>query len=412
MPHLLSLNSYHYRRGGAEEVYLDHAALFEEHGWRNSFFSMLHPRNLGSADSEHFARTVDYEFVSGPLDAARTALASIYNFDARRRARQLVRENRFDVAHAHNVHHHLTPAVFEVFHDAGVPVIMTAHDLKVACPAYLMMNERGVCEACKGGNLTHVVRNRCIKHSYAASAVVMVEAYLHRMLGSYSKHVARIVTPSRFYRDKIVEWGFPAEKVEYIPNFTKIIDHGHKGSYAGPMLFFGRLSREKGVATLIGAAAQSGVAVEIAGVGPMEASLRQLAADMAAPVTFLGRLDGDSLWSRVGRARAVILPSEWYENAPMSVLEAYQLERPVIGARIGGIPELVNGLGGDCGWLFEAGDAQALAALLSEVSDTGEKELADRGKRGRELALGQFSKENYYRACNRLYGQVGRVRGR
>jgi glycosyltransferase involved in cell wall biosynthesis len=406
MPHLLSLNSYHYRRGGAEAIYLDHAALFEEHGWRNTFFSMHHPANLESVDSDQFARTVDYELVSGPLDAARTALASIYNFDARRRVRELVRERRFDIAHAHNVYHHLTPAVFEVLADAGVPVVLTAHDLKIACPAYLMRNAHGVCEACKGGNLTHVFRNRCIKQSYAASAVVMVEAYVHRMLGSYSKYVAKIVTPSRFHRGKLIEWGVSPDQIAYIPNFSEPIEQSYKGGHAGPMLFMGRLSEEKGVATLISAAAQSGVPVDIAGTGPLEANLRQLAAELAAPVTFLGRLEGDALWRRVGKARALVLPSECYENAPMSVLEAYQLERPVIGASIGGIPELVRPDTGECGWLFESGSSAALAGLLLEVAEASEKELAERGRRGRELALGRFSKESYFQAYDQLYGQL------
>jgi glycosyltransferase involved in cell wall biosynthesis len=402
-PHLLSLNSYHHRRGGSDVVYFDHAALFEENGWQNTFFSMHHPSNLASDDAAHFAKMVDYELVGGPLDKMRTALSSIYNFDARKRVRELVRETRFDVAHAHCVYHHLTPAVFQVLADAGVPVVMTALDLKVACPAYRMMNANGVCEACKGGNLTHVLRNRCIKQSFAASAVVMAEAYLHRMLGSYSKHLSKIVSPSRFYRDKIVEWGFPADKVAYIPNFSRIIGGSHRRGYDGPMLFFGRLSEEKGVATLVEASAMSGIPVDVAGTGPIEPRLRQLAAELSAPVRFLGRLEGDRLWERVGNARAVIVPSEWYENAPMSVLESYQLERPVIGARIGGIPELVELDGGSCGWLFEPGDAAALAETMSQVAQLSEAELRERGRRGREHALGAFSKENYYRSMTELY---------
>ena len=409
MPKLLSLNNYHYRRGGSDAVYLDHAALFAEHGWETGFFSMHHPRNLPCEDSAYFAQLVDSEYAHGALAKVRLAARTIYNAEAKAQLQRMLADRRFDIAHAHGIYHHLTPAILPVLKQAGVPIVLTAHDLKIACPAYTMRNGAGdVCEACKGGAYLNATRYRCIKGSRQASAVVTAEAYLHDRLDSYRDNVAMVVTPSRFYRDKLAEWGFPEDRLTYIPNFTDSIESQFEGGYAANILYFGRLSDEKGVATLIRAAQRAGVPVDIAGSGPAEIDLRRLADEIGAPVTFLGRLDGAALWQCVGRARAIVLPSEWYENAPLSVLEAFQLGKPCIGSDIGGIPELVQPPGhARCGWLFAPGDIEHLAARLQYVAKAEKSELAALGQAGRELALGRFSKERYYAAFTELYGSLG-----
>lgn len=401
MPHLLSLNSYHYRRGGSDAVYFDHAALFEEAGWETTYFSMHHPRNLESASEEYFTNLVDYEYASSLPEKVLAAGRSIYNFDARSKAKRLVADKTFDIAHVHCVYHHLTPSVLPVLHEAGVPIFYTAHDLKLACPAYKMMSQGRVCEACKGGDYTNVVRNRCIKDSWAASAVVAAEAMLHRRLKSYEDTIARIVAPSRFYRQKLIEWGWAEDRVVYIPNFAKEVDPSFVSSHRDPILYFGRLSEEKGLTTLVEAAAASGVEVDLVGTGPEELALRELIERTDAPVRLLGRLDGDDLWTKVGRARAVVLPSEWYENAPMSALESMQLERPIIGADIGGIPEIVSDSG--AGIIVPSGDREALSQALSQVAGMPQDELSEMGRAGAAYVRSQFSRDLYFERMRELY---------
>lgn len=403
MPNLLSLNSYHYRRGGADVVYLDHAQLFEDSGWKNTFFAMHHPKNLPCTDSEHFAELVDWEYVGGVVSKVTSAVQSVYNVDARVKIRKIIAAHSPDIAHAHCIYHHLTPAVFPVLAEAGIPIVLTAHDLKIACPAYKMMSSGGICEKCKDGGRWNVVANRCIKNSLAASAVVGVEAYVHAWLGSYRKHLSKIIAPSRFYRQKLIEWGWESDKVAYIPNFVDPADSRFVGGYEGSILFFGRLSEEKGLATLVRASKASGVPIDLVGTGPQEEDLGKLIAQTRAPVRLLGRLDGDALWSRVGQARAVVLPSEWYENAPMSALEAMQLARPIIGANIGGIPELIAESG--AGHLFPSGDVAALAATLSDVMATSTQQLAKMGRAGAAHVGEQFSRKQYLQRMQGIYRQ-------
>lgn len=402
MPSLLSLNSYHYRRGGADVVYFEHAELFESAGWTNAFFAMHHPRNIPDADSGYFAELVDWEYRGGAASTIRSAGRSIYNFDARAKVRALIARRTPDIAHAHSIYHHLTPAVLPVLAEAGIPIVLTAHDLKIACPSYRMMNAQGICEECRHGGRWKVVANRCVKNSLAASAVVALEAYVHAALGSYRKHLTRIVAPSRFYRDKLIEWGWEAERIVHIPNFVQPREDRFIGGYGGQILYFGRLSEEKGLKTLVRASAVSGVPVDLVGTGPQHDVLMALIERLGAPVRLLGRLDGDALWSKVGSARAVVLPSEWYENAPLSALEAMQLERPVLGARVGGIPELIED---GAGILFPAGDVEALAGVLCDTMDLGADQLAGMGRAGAAHAAREFSRERYLQRMQGLYSE-------
>ena len=401
---LLSMNSYHYRRGGSDIVYLDHAALFERRGWSNTFFAMHHPNNLSYALDRYFADRVDYEVATGTADRLRNASRIIYSRQARQRLGALLDAHPVDVAHLHIVHHHLSPSVLVELKRRGIPAIVTAHDLKLACPNYKMMNGGGVCERCKGGRVWNVLRHRCIKGSLPASGLIMVESALHKALDLYGKNLSAIVTPSQFYRDKLIEWGWSPRQLHYIPNFVALPPAPDTIAYGAHVLFFGRLAPEKGVATLIRAAAQSRVPVAIVGSGPDEAMLRALATALDAPVTFLGFLSGQALWAEVESCRAVVLPSEWYENAPVSVLEAFARLRPVAGAQIGGIPELITA--GVNGWHFRSGDVGALAATLAAIRDTPDAQLASMGQSARRMVAETFSEEKYYAAMSDLYDRL------
>ncbi len=401
MNRLLSVNSYHYRRGGSDIVYLDHAALFERHGWTNAFFSMQHPKNIPDVSDSYFAERIDYEDGSSLRTRLSQAARIIYSQDAQRRLSALLDRNPVDVAHFHIIHHHLSPSVLVEAKRRGIPTVMTAHDLKLACPNYKMMNADGLCERCKGGRVWNTLRHRCIKGSLPASALVTVESTVHKALDLYSKNLSAVVAPSRFYRDKLLEWGWADSQVHYIPNFIALPETGEFGEPGDHVLFFGRLAPEKGVATLIRAAAQSKMPVMIAGNGPEEGALRQLAAQLDAPVRFLGFLAGQDLWTAVEACRAVVLPSEWYENAPVSVLEAFARHRPVAGANIGGIPEMIEP--GVTGWHFASGDVTDLAATLSAIRVTSAARLAEMGRSARAFVEAQFGEGRYYASMSALY---------
>lgn len=400
---LLSLNSYHYRRGGSDAVYFSTSEMFEKAGWDVACMSMHHPKNVDSPWSKYFAAEIEYGFEYSLPRKVLLASRAIYNLEAQDRLEELLKVFKPDVAHAHCLYHHLSPSVLRTLRKHGVPVVLTAHELKTVCPAYTMRNQNGVCEECKSGSYLPLLRNRCIKGSLAASAVVFLEASLQRRMDTYRECVDVVVCPSQFYQAKLAEWGWPEHKLRYVPNF---FDTGRSLEAAPPggrFLFFGRLSPEKGLATLVRAARASGVPLDLLGDGPQRAELEALAAG-ADNIRFLGYRSGDALWDALRGCRAVVLPSEWYENAPMSVLEAYSFGKPVIGARIGGIPELV--VEGKTGWLFPSGDAAALAQLLGRVDALPAAEWPAMASACNDFVSERFSRQRYFESMKFIFDSL------
>jgi glycosyltransferase involved in cell wall biosynthesis len=235
--------------------------------------------------------------------------------------------------------------------------------------------------------------------------MVMVEAVLHRLIGSYQRCVSKFVVPSRFYAEKLVEWGVPADKFRHIPNFVDVARYEPRFAPGDSFVYFGRLSREKGLHTLVRAVARANCSLAIVGTGPELNALRQLAAQLGASVEFTGFLTGPKLHEVIRNSRAVVLPSEWYENAPMSVLEAYALGKPVVGASIGGIPELIQDA--VTGIQFPSGDVAALAGALGRILSSPDSDLADMGRAGRRWVETEFTSDIYRSRVLGVYRELG-----
>jgi glycosyltransferase involved in cell wall biosynthesis len=270
-----------------------------------------------------------------------------------------------------------------------------------------MFNRGMVCEQCAHGRTYHVLRHRCIKGSVALSGLVWLESVVHRLLDSYGKNVDLFIAPCRFYIDKLVDWGWPRDRFVHIPNFVDTrLTKANKTAGQG-FLYFGRLSPEKGLLTLIAAAARAGVRLLIAGAGPQQDELRRKVAELGADAEFTGHLRGAQLTDAISCARATVLPAEWYENAPMSVLESFMLGKPVIGARIGGIPELIEN--DVTGWTFTSGSVDELANTLCRVQQLPDRTLIEMGERARQLTEQQFSERSYIARLGETYRRFGVV---
>lgn len=405
MPTLLSVNNYHYYRGGAETVFLEHNRMFAQAGWTVVPFAMRHERNLPTPWSGHFVDEIEFGEDYSLAEKLARAPRVVYSLQARRRLARLLQSAPPDVCHAHNIYHHISPSILGLLKHRNIPVVVTLHDLKIACPAYNMLAPDGICERCRGGRLYNVALHRCIKGSATLSGLVMVEAMLHRLLGSYTRCVSRFVVPSRFYAEKLQDWGYPAGMFRHVPNFVDVQRYEPRYEPGRRVLYFGRLSREKGLHTLIQAAAQARCSLALAGTGPDEEALHALVQATGADVEFLGYLSGRRLHEAVQAARAVVLPSEWYENAPMSVLEAYALGKPVLGARIGGIPELVRE--GMTGLQFESASVQSLTDALLRMQRLGDAELSGMGREGRRWVESAFTADIYRERILGVYRELG-----
>ena len=202
-----------------------------------------------------------------------------------------------------------------------------------------------------------------------------------------------------------MDWGWPEQQLAYIPNYVDAAAYTPCYEPGDYFFYFGRLAMEKGVATLIRAAAKAQVKLRIAGTGPEGDALKALAAEMGGDIEFLGFVGGEPLWKWVREARAIVLPSEWYENAPMSVLEAYASGTPVIGACIGGIPEMVRE--GETGALFASGKVEELAGLLRQFADGSDSAVTEMGRAARQYVSTTFTRQRYLNDMLALYAELG-----
>jgi glycosyltransferase involved in cell wall biosynthesis len=406
MPKLLNINTYHYRRGGSDVVYLEHGALFEKAGWDTAYFAMHHPKNESTPWSRYFVDEIELGHsysIARKISIAKQIIRSSVHGKAINR---LLDDFPADIAHVHNIRHHIAPNILGELKRRGASVVLTVHDLKMCCPAYRMLDgQNQLCEACKPNKVYNCTLKRCMHGSLPLSTLISIESAIHRIDGSYSKNVDRLICPSKFYLEKHVEWGWPREQLVYIPNDFAVPSSEVVPAPGEYLCYFGRLSFEKGVKTVIRACAAAGMPLQLVGEGPEEGALRSLAAETGADVTFHGRQSGEDLFSIVRGARACVLASEWYENAPKSVLEAFGLGKVVIGADIGGISEMI--MPGETGWLFPSGNVAAIEEVLRNVLATPDSRLVEMGGKAMSFARAEFSTELYLKRMINLYEELG-----
>jgi glycosyltransferase involved in cell wall biosynthesis len=237
------------------------------------------------------------------------------------------------------------------------------------------------------------------------SLIGSLEGYLSAYLNTYSSRIQRFVSPSRFLRDKVAQHGVAADKVVHIPNFVDPQQFKPNFNGSDYFVYFGRLEAFKGVRTLIRAFSEVGAAkLYIVGAGKLQAQLQQtVAAKKVQNIHFLGFKHGSELKEIVGNSLCSVCPSEWYENNPISILESFALGKPVIGAAIGGIPELVKD--GITGLLFSSGDARQLAQKI-EYCLRNKDQVRHMGREARSQIEENYSPEVHYARILKLYSEM------
>lgn len=400
---VLSVNKFFWQKGGSESVFFAEMDLLEQNSHIVVPFSMQSKNNESSEYSKYFVREADYQEAK-LKDKIRFAANIVYSLEAKRKMSELLADVEIDIAHFHIFQHQISPSVFGPIRNRNIPIILTLHDLKPICPNYKMYVDGSVCEKCKGAKFYNCFLNCCTKGSRLKSMVNTVEMYFHYAM-DYYQNVDRYIAVSQFYRNKMIEFGFDADQVEYLPNFIDMDAYPFDNSDDGYALYFGRLSEEKGLDTLLDAASQrTEIPLVIAGAGPDESRLQKRVADEGLDhIRFVGYQSGESLKRWIAKSSFSIIPSRWYENCPMSVLESFALCTPVLGADIGGIPELIN-VGID-GLLFRSGDHNDLAEKMKEMWSKG-RERKEMGRSGREKVGRQFAPANHYLELMRIYQSV------
>jgi len=412
---VLQVHKFMFDRGGLERYLFFLQGELERRGHRVVTFGMRHPAARPSPYTGHYVSPVEFAERPGlgQLPGAVRALGrAIFSLEALRRARDLVRATRPAVAHVHEIHHHLSPSVLVALREAGVPVVLSAHEYKLVCPTVWLHDGTGICEACRPHRYWEPLRRRCSNGSLARSAGAALEASLHHLAGLYDRrHVQVIAAGSRFVYDKLREFGIEEDRLALLPYVLDPAEWGEAETEAGEYLAFtGRCVAGKGVRTLVQALSLAGdPPAVIAGDGPEWERLGALAARLGLTRLRMERVpaspDSHRRLRQVLRgARAAVMPSEVYETFGYAAYEAMAVGRPVVASRLGPLPELV--VEGETGLLFRPGDAEDLARCLRRLLD--DAALARRlGAAARRAVEARTDLDGHYERVRALYLRAG-----
>jgi glycosyltransferase involved in cell wall biosynthesis len=402
---ILYVNKYFFIKGGSEVSFFETAKLLENNGHQALFLSMDNPKNFASRYSYYFIPHIDYDNMSGILKKMRLAGRIIYSWEARKKISQLILNEKPDLAHLHNISHQISPSIIDELARNNIPIVMTMHDYKLVCPTYNLLGNGKVCEKCSQGRFVNCLLNRCTKGSFAKSAINAIEMYLHHNIFDIYGKVGAFIAPSQFLSEKVQEMGFTG-KIFHLPYFIKASEFNPAFSAkAKSLVYFGRLSPEKGLDTLIAAAQGLGVALKIIGEGPQMHNLQShVEAEGIKNIFFLGFKSGENLHEEIRNSLLVVVPSIWYENYPMAIIEAFALGKPVIGSRIGGIPEMVRDH--ETGFTFEPGNAADLREKIRFMLDNIEL-LPEMGQKARRFVEDELSPEKHFEKLMSIYQQAG-----
>ncbi len=399
---IIHAHKFFYLRGGAERYMLSLMRMQERAGHQVAPFSMHYSKNDPSPWSDYFVSELKTESgIASPIKLIRRAF---WSREAKKKMVKMIKDFRPDVIHVHNIYTHISPSILAACREAGVPVVMTAHDYALLSANYSLW-DRG-----KPMNLDHLglfatARTRFIKGSYLATLALDLINRWHRFRRHYVRGIDRFLANSKFTADRLADAGIPADRTEVTYPFldATILDEPASGASGSDVLYFGRLVDYKGVDVLIDAMRSLPDAkLRIVGTGPQEGDLRLLAKDMKN-VSFDGFLSGSKLWDAVRRARVVVVPSVWYEAFGLTALEAMALGRPVIASNLGGLAEIVEDE--VSGRIVKAGDVGALArAIKSFTDDPSYANSLGEAARHRALELGD--PEEHLERIMEIYREV------
>ncbi len=358
---VLLVNKFLYPKGGAETYVFKLGEALTAHGHQVEYFGLENEKNI--VGNTIGAYVSDMDFNKGVWKNLAAPFRMIYSREARKKIKKVLYDFQPDVVNMNNIQFHLTPSMileiekYRKRTGRKVKIVYTAHDYQLICPSHGLFDVNiQPCEKCLGGNYTYCLRTKCVKNSRAKSFLGMLDAYFWKISKAYSC-IDTIICPSQFLKEKLDVQKRFASKTVALHNFIEPQEavEVEKEDY---VLEFGHLSRDKGTNTLLEVAKRMpNTRFLFAGYGKAEEDIAKV-----ENAEYVGFKTGEELKDLIRKARCSVYPSEWYENCPFSVIESQMYLTPVIGSRMGGIPELIEE--GKTGITFEAGNADDLEEKL------------------------------------------------
>jgi len=359
---ILYCNKYDYPFSGTEAYLFDLIHRMDERGQETALFSMDHGRTPAFTGRSYRIPYLDFKDPNaGFLKKVKMTAHAIYSTSARRAMRSCLADFSPDLAHVRGIYHHLSPSILWELKRQGIPVLYHVNDFKILCPTYNLVADGRPCELCIHGVFHHAVTEGCYTGPRASAVVLAAEAYLHKWLRTYERCVDTFLAPSEFVRSKLIAGGLPAQRIAVLPHFQALPSDEQLTADEGYVLYFGRLSPEKGAYELLRAMARlPHIPLVIAGDGPERPRLESLTRELNLnQVLFAGIVHGEKLERLIAGCTFSVFPSHAYETLGKSILESYAWGRPVIASDLGSRRELVEH--GVTGILYAGGDREELA---------------------------------------------------
>lgn len=394
---ILQINNHEQIGGGSERVFQLTTKLLLDKGHEVASISC----GAHSFDGRKHSVLLPHNGYMGssPLETARNIRDFVYRPETVEATRKLVKDFQPEIAHLHIFYGQLSSSVLSTLAELKIPCVMTVHEYRMLCPVSTLYTERnGVCERCAGGSKLNALLGRCNRESLPASGLSVIEAWVRDIFFPYDKLISHFFMVSRFCLEKHAQYSSViAKKSSVLYNFVRDTDctaQPQAVNADAPFLYCGRMSREKGISLLCDAFAQRPqLELRIAGAGPLAAELKSRYS-IYPNIKFLGKLQSSQLKAELAAARFSIAPSEWYENNPMAILESFALGTPVLGAAIGGIPELVTPE--KTGYLFSPSDLSSLLAALDKATKVSSDQRYRMGQMAIDLIRDKHSEQGYY----------------
>lgn len=395
---ILLVNKFHYLRGGSEKYYFELAKLLKDHGHTVAFFSMKNENNIKTGDREYFVDEIDMN-----TGSKFEALNVIYSKKNKALMEKALEEFKPDIVHINNFQRQLSASIIDAVKEKNIPLIMTAHDLNSICPASIMLYNGEVCEDCITKGYTSCIKKKCIKNSMLKSVLGYIEKKYYDLHKMFCK-VDCIISPSEFNKNQLLKGKLKCNDITVIHNF---VNETEKTDYTlGDCAFyFGRLSREKGILNLVEAINNiPGARLIIAGDGPERENIQAYIKEhkLENRITLLGYLNQNDIRENIRKCRFVTVPSIWYENCPYSILETMEIGKPIIGSKIGGIPELIQD--GINGFTYEHNDVTKLTNILMKLFGNDET-VKQFSKNSKQIFIQNYSAEAYYNKLMTVYNK-------
>ncbi len=409
---ILIVNYRYFISGGPEKYLFNIKKLLEEKGHEVIPFSVHSNKNVKTKYSKYFVepiggRDATYfdEIKKTPKNIWQMLSRSFYSKEVEKAIKREIREMEPDLVYIIHFVNKLSPSVITGAKKMGIPVVLRLSDYFMLCPRFDFLCECKICEDCLTKGYVSCIKKRCVKGSLFASLVRVLSMKYHRMTRVYDK-VDAFITPSEYLKKKLVQNRYNETKIRYIPTFTKVkaeVEELKIGSYG---LYFGRITEEKGVETVVKAYEKlPEYQVKLMGDDTTEEAKRlkkYIIEHQISNIEFLGFKSGEKLEEVIRRARFTLIPSIWYDNLPNTALEAFQHSKPVIASNIGSLPELVED--GVNGYLFEAGNANELADKIRMLDS--DMTVQKMGAAGRKKLETRFSSEEHYKSLMKVFEEA------